>query len=190
MSERQPFEVDFPFRGSRGYVHSTSIANHWSDRAPDADRFELVLKGWMTSRVRFRPATTPGEGTGYVKIVRGDHTELWQMDEDPAHPVQSREPFDEAAIPATVEVEDRTAEVLPAPGATWFDRLIKGNKALIETVLAPGVPLIAAKIATHGFPPDDAPLSLRLKSHAGTRIFKSTILMDGSPYGELVFYGD
>ena len=190
MSDRQPFEVDFPFRGSRGYVHSTSIANHWSQRVPDAERFELVLKGWMTCRVRFTPSDTPGDGTGYVKLVRADDTEFWRMDEDTDHPVQTREPFDEAAIPATVETEARTVDVSPAPGATWFDRLIKGNKALIETVLAPGVPLIAAKITTQGFPPDDAPLSLRLKSHAGTRIFKSTILMDGSPYGEVVFYGD
>ena len=189
MSDPQPFHVDFPFRGSRTYVHSTSIANHWATRAPDAARFELVLKGWMTARVRFTPAEAPG-GTGYVKIGEGDSAQLWRMDEDPAHPVSDREPFDEAAIPAAVDTGARRVEVSPLPGATYFDRLIKGNKALIETVLAPGVPLIAAKIVTAGFPPDDAPLALALKSHAGTRIFKSTILRDGSPFGELVFYGD
>ena len=157
---------------------------------PEADRFELVLKGWMTSRVRFTPADTPGDGTGHVKLSHDGTTVLWRMDEDKTHPVAGRELFDEAAIPAPVDRDARQVEVGPAPGATYFDRLIAGNKALIEEVLSPGVKLIAAKIVTRGFPPDDAPLGLALKSHAGTRIFKSTILHDDSPFGEVIFYGE
>lgn len=186
------FEIDFPFRAKRGYVHSASLANHFAARCPDCQRFEIVMKNWMDSRVVFTPvdAVQPGAGSGHVKLRRDDGTDLiWEMTEDKAHPVVSREPYDEDSLVTSASVSESRITCEPGSGGSFFDRLIAANKVLINQSLDPGVKLIAAKIATDGFPDAEATFTLELVSHAGTRIFKSRLLIDGAKTGEVIFYG-
>ena len=187
------FYADLPFRAQRDYVHSTSLCNFLSDRFPGLTRLELVLKHWMDSRVLFTPvdAVRPGEGTGYVKLQGGGHDGIYEISEDKTHPVSSRDTYDEDAL-VDVAALDRDAQsltCLPGAGGSFFDRLIAANKVLINGCLDPGVKLIAAKVVTPGTPPDDPPFTLQLASHAGTRIFKSRLLIDDQPQGEVIFYG-
>lgn len=173
-------------------MHSTSIANFWRDRAPDADSFELVLKHWMHSRLVFTPlaAGVKPEGSGHVALTEGGRRQLWEITEDRDHPVASREPYDEDAVPKVIDHHARSCDVAAMQGFTFFDRVISGNKALINKVLNPGVKLIAAKVATRGFPADDSAITLRLSGNIGHRIFKSALFVDGAPNGEVVFYGE
>ncbi len=185
------FPVDFPFRGARDYVHSGSICNFWRGHAPQADGFELVLKHWMAHRLVFTPL---GEGqvpagSGHVAVTDSGRRRLYEITEDTRHPVTKREVYDEDAVPKVVDVAMRSCEVAPMAGFTFFDRVISGNKALINEILDPGVKLIAAKLTCTGFPADDARITLKLKGNVGHRVFKTAILVDGEPNGEVVYYG-
>lgn len=185
------YEVDFPFRAQRDYVHSASLANYVAEQAPQAERFEIVLKNWMNSRVVLTPVAVvnPGEGSGHVKLRIGGRDRIWQLSEDKAHPVTARVPYDEDALVAGHVAQDHRIACVPGQGGSFFDRLIAANKALINQSLDPGVKLIAAKIVTDGFPPADSRFTLQLASHAGTRIFKSHLLIDGVKTGEVIYYG-
>ncbi|GKY88006.1 hypothetical protein [Sinisalibacter aestuarii] len=192
LQDLTPFWVDFPFRENRTYVHSGSICNYWRDRAPDAESFDIVLKHWMAHRLVFTPlaeGVAPG-GQGHVIINEDGARRIFEISEDMAHPVVARVAYDEDAVPKAVDVSGGACEVAPLKGFTFFDRVISGNKALINEVLNPGVKLIAAKISTKGFPSDDAPITLKLKGNVGHRVFKSALLVNGELNGEVIYYGE
>lgn len=184
------WHADLPFRGSRTYVHSTSILNHLRPRFGTATRVELVLRDWMAGRILFAPVEElPGaKGTLRLSFPDGASRRYGLLD-DPAHPVTTREPFDEDGLVAGAPLHDQVMTVDVRADGTFFDRLISANKSLIQRCLDPAVRLIASKIVLDGFPPDDRPFQLRLDSHLGTRIFRSSVLVGGEKIGEVVFYG-
>jgi len=192
MVQSEGFFLDLPYRGKRDYLHSASIANSLAERFPEATGFDLVMRGWMTNRLVFSPLAEgemAGEN-GQVTIDLPEGRLRFVVTEDKAHPATERGPYDEDAVPCTLIPEYKRILVGSDPDFTFFDRVIAANKKLINGILAPGVKLIAVKIATPGFPPADADLALRLKSHVGTRIFKSAIEINGVTSGEVVFYGN
>lgn len=185
------FHIDLAYRGSRDYLHSASIENALAALFPDATYQEIHLREWMTHRLLFRHFGD-GEavaGKGHAIVERNGQRVRWEITEDTDYPATAREPYDEDAVPTTLDLESRRIQVGSLPGYTVFDRLVAANKVLINRVLKPGVKLIAVKITTPGFPPDDAEVSLRLVSHVGNRIFRSEIEMNGSKCGEVLFYG-
>ena len=184
-----PWFEDFPFREHRAYVHSTTLCNHLAHRFPGATRFELVLRRWMESRVVFTLTAAKAAVAGVAKIDLGSQTLILGLDDDKAHPVTTRDSYDEDGI---VRDAPLTEDGLICTGGagTFYDRLIAANKALIARQLAPGVKLIAAKIVTPGFPADDVPFRLKLDSHVGTKIFKSGLWLGDVRQGEVVFYGE
>lgn len=190
-SGSQDFFFDFPFRAHRDYVHSASICNRLAMHFKKCDRFQLVLKHWMSSRIHFTrvDAVQPGSGTGYLKIERNGFDEVWELSEDKTHPVTQHEPYDENALVVKDIVEGDRLTSRPGAGGTYFDRLIAANKVLINTNLDPKVKLIAAKVDTRGFPEANSVFTVILGSYIRTRIFKSDILIDDNKVGEVVFYG-
>ena len=88
----EPLEIDLPFRGDRGYVHSASLCNWFAARFPGWDRFEIVMKALMASRVLLREVESPRPGFGHARIVRGGAVATWELSEDAAHPVTERVP--------------------------------------------------------------------------------------------------
>ncbi|SFH74563.1 hypothetical protein [Albimonas pacifica] len=187
----QPFQVDFPFRGSRDYVHSASLCNEIDRRFPQRERLELVLRSWMRGRVAFTPlgAGERGEGAGQAKLRIGGEDRIWTLAEVPSEPGETRVPYDEDGLVAQDPVTDGRITCRPHGAGSFFDRLIAANKKLINHTLNPGVKLIAAKVVVDGAPGPDAPFTLVLASHMGVKIFKSRILIGDSPIGELVYYG-
>lgn len=185
------FSVDFPFRGSRTYIHSTSIVNHFLNGLGPCDGFEIMLRHWMTSRVVFtalQDGQSPG-GTGHVRVLRDGRTRLWQMDEDTAFPATGRDVYDEDAPPVALDVARRSAHVGACDGSSYCDRLIAANKKLIEASLSPGVKLIAAKIRLDVPVEDTTPIEMTLTGNVGTRIFRTAIRENGQNVGEVIFYG-
>lgn len=184
------WHADLPFRGSRPYVHSAAICNHLRDRFGSAARFELVMRDLMASRVLFAPLEDVTNAKATLRI--DDHsggTRRYGLVDDPEHPVTVREPYDEDGLVAGAVVENRVVTVADTSAGSVFDRMVAANKAVINQTLDPGVKLIAAKIVLDGFPADDQPFQLRLDSHLGTRIFRSSVLMNGAKAGEIVYYG-
>lgn len=188
LSDR--WHADLPFRGNRTYVHSTSICNHLRERFADAKRFELTMRDWMSGRVLFAPLAEVPDAKATLRVDLADGTsQSYGLVDDPAHPVTRREPFDEDALVADAPLDGRVMTVAESADATFFDRLISANKALIGRTVAPGVRLIASKIALDGFPADAGVFQVRLDSHVGTRIFRSAVLVEGDKIGDVVFYG-
>lgn len=185
-----PWFEDFPFRERRGYIHSTTLCNALARRFPAAQRFELVLRRWMDSRVIFTPleAVNPALA-GVAKLDFGAQKLIIGLSDDKAHPVTTRDRYDEDGIVRDAVLTEAGLTCTGGAGS-FYDRLIAANKALITRKLAPGVKLIAAKIVTPGFPADDTVFRLQLDSHVGTRIFKSGIWINDIRQGEVVFYGE
>lgn len=184
------WHADLPFRGTRAYVHSTSICNHLRGRFDTMSRLELVMREWMDARVLFAPLDEVPGAKATLRLDFADGTsQRYGLVDDPAHPVTAREPFDEDGLVAGAPLEDRVITVAANPDGTFFDRLISANKALINRTLQTGGRLIASKIVIERFPADDQPFQVRLDSHLGTRIFRSSVLRGGDKIGEVVFYG-
>lgn len=184
------WHADLPFRGARTYVHSTSICNHLRQRFGALSRLELVMREWMGGRVLFAPLDEMTGAKATLRLDFADGTsQRYGLVDDPAHPVTAREPFDEDGLVAGAPLDGKVITVAANPEGTFFDRLISANKALINRTLEPRVRLIASKIVIERFPADDQAFQLRLESHLGTRIFRSSVLSGGDKIGEVVFYG-
>jgi hypothetical protein len=180
---------DFPFREHRAYVHSATLCNHLAQRFPTASRFELVLRRWMDSRVIFTPMQKADPAAaGIARIDLDGRTLILGLDDDKAHPVVARVPYDEDGLVQGAELTDEGL-ICEAGEGSFFDRMIAANKAVINRTLSPGVKLIATKIVTPGFPADDTVFRLKLDSHLGTRIFKSSLWFGDFRQGEVVYYG-
>lgn len=180
---------DFPFREQRSYVHSASLCNHLAQRFVGASRFELVMRRWMDSRVIFTPTSAADpSAAGVAKIDLEGRTLLLSLGDDKAYPVLTRVPYDEDGLVKEAKLTEEGL-LCEAGEGSFFDRLIAANKAIINRRLSPGVKLIAAKIVTTGFPADDTQFRLKLESHVGTRIFKSSLWIGDVRQGEVVYYG-
>ena len=192
MLNSAPFSLDLPFRGARPYLHSTSIANALAPRFADADLFDLNMRGWMTHRLVFRPIE-PGvvaAGSGHVILAKGPQRLRFEISEDKSHPAIAREPYDEDAVPSSLDTETGQLQVGARAGYSFFDRLIAANKVLINRTLNPGVKLIAARILSPGFPVDEEPFALKVSGAVGSKLFRSAILIGGKKQGEVLFYGE
>ena len=196
MAREQWFE-DFSFRGTRPYVHSTSICNHLQAKFGAVTQFDMTLKLWMAARVVFwtdgEADSLPPDGLSpkaNFSFTGEDGARVYGfMTDDPAHPTLTRQPYDEDALMADATVTDRVMTCPPGAGGTITERMVAANKQLILRVLKPGVKLIASKLSFDQFLPDDATFQMRLDSHLGTRIFKSSLLSQGQKIGEFVYYG-
>jgi hypothetical protein len=184
------WHVDLPFRGDRPYVHSASICNHLRQRFGTVSRLELVMREWMASRVLFAPLDEMPNAKATLRVDFPDGApRRYGLTDDPAHPVSARVPYDELGLVANASIEGKVISVGVNPDGSFFDRLVAGNKALINRLLDPGVKLIATKVAVDGFLPDDAAFQIRLDSHLGTRIYRSSVLVDGDKVGDVIYYG-
>lgn len=182
--------ADLPFRGSRAYVHSASICNHVRERFGTASRFELVMREWMANRVLFAPADEMPASKATLRIDHADgSSQRYGLTDDPDHPIAERVPYDEEGLVAGAMIENRVISVAAGRAGSFFDRMVAANKVVINQSLDPGVKLIAAKIVLDGFPQDDHSFQVRLDSHLGTRIFRSSVLIDGGKIGDVVYYG-
>lgn len=188
---------DFNFRGTRPYIHSASICNHLQTRFGAVTQFEITFKTWMAARVIFwadpEPDAPPPDGLapkGSFSFTGADGRRVFGgLTDDPAHPTLTREAYDEDALMADATRTDRVMTCPPAFNGTITERMVAANKQLILRALNPGVKLIAAKLSFARFLPDAAGFQMRLDSHLGTRIFKSSLLKDDQKIGELVYYG-
>lgn len=183
--------MDFPLRGNRDYLHSTSVCNHLFKRLGCNQKISITFKTWMNSRVYFSFDDTlcvPVKGNAVITGIDGTKRVL-VFGDDGKHIATERVPYDEDGIVETAQFKGEEITIHSHPHATFTDRAIAANKKLIHTILNPGVELIASKITLIGAPPD-GPFTLRIQSHVGKRIFKSALLIDGSPFGEIIFYGE
>ncbi len=145
----------------------------------------------MDSRVVFTPVDVlENTENGYVRVGGKGTNTLFTFAQDKAHPVQTRNDYDESSLIVCSEISDKTLTCLPTGEGSFFDRLIAANKVLINTVCQPNVKLVASKITTRGFWQDNINFQLVLAGHVGTRIFKTRILVDQKYSGEVVFYGE
>lgn len=184
------WHADLPFRGTRTYVQSASICNHLRQRFGPVSRFDLVMREWMAARLVFAPLDEVPAAKATLRIDRTDGlARVYGIVDDPTHPVAAREPYDEDGLVAGAPLSDRVITAAVNRDGTFFDRLISANKAVINRTLDPGVKLIATSINLDRFPSDDCEFQVRLDSSLGTRLFRSSVLIDGSKIGSLVYYG-
>jgi hypothetical protein len=188
---------DFDFRGARPYIHSASICNYLQAHFGAITDLDITFKVWMAARVVFwtggaEDGTSPDgrAAKGNFRCMTPDGREVAGFfADDPDHPTLTRLPYDEDGLVSTATVEAGLLDCPPGEAGSFTDRMIAANKLLINRMLNPGVKLIAARLKLDRFPPDDSAFRLRLDSHLGTRIFKSSLLSDGQKTGEIGYYG-
>lgn len=188
---------DFEFRGNRQYIHSASICNHLQRRFGSVKRFDINFRSWMKARVVFwtgnPPVMTSPDGLvakGDFQFISLDGTEVRGcFSEDSVHPTLSRLPWDEDGLVFDATVVGNIIFCPAREQGSFVDRIIAANKKLINSTLNPGVKLVASRLKLDFFPPDDVEFQLRLDSHLGHRMFKSSLLIGSNKEGEVLYYG-
>jgi hypothetical protein len=121
----------FTFRGSRGYLHSTSVfADLLQLRGADATAIDLKFHRRTAHQVAY---TDDPDLAGHAVAEWNDaQGKLFIIERD--EPIAKREPYDESRLADMLEVSGRMVRI-PAstPGFTRFEALVAGFKRLLET---------------------------------------------------------
>lgn len=124
----------FTFRGSRGYLHSTSVfADLLQLRGADATAIDLKFHRRTAYQVAY---TDDPDLAGHTVAEWHDaHGKLFIVERDES--ITERVPYDESRLANMLDVDGRVVRI-PAstPGFTRFEALVAGFKRLLETTHA------------------------------------------------------
>lgn len=172
---------DFSFRGSRDYLHSTSVFNDLLElRRPHATRIDMRFHRRTDRQVSYvdelsgaEPVAEWSDNGGKLFIVERDEC------------ITEREPYDEDGLAAGFEIEGRTMKI-PASIApfTRFEALVAGFKRLLQSVHQDSRKYAFVRVRlAHCL---DSAMEIRYSRDIGS-FFQGDISAEGNPVGQIFF---
>lgn len=177
-------EPDFAFRGSRNYLHSTTVMNELlrlRDGAPGG--FDFRFDRRTNRQVRFQDHA-PLEGEVAVGTWR-DAAGMVHIVERDAH-IERAEPYDEDRLASSLGFNENTVE-LPAelPGYAPVEAIVAAFKALLRRGPAgPDAKVAFVRLACNASP--GLPLRISYSRRLGD-FFQGDIEAAGKPLGRIHF---
>jgi hypothetical protein len=175
----------FTFRGSRGYLHSTSVfADLLQLRGADATTIDLKFHRRTAHQVAY--TDNPDLAGRAVAEWHDAQGKLFIIERD--EPIAERVPYDESRLADMLDVDGRMVRI-PAstPGFTRFEALVAGFKRLLETAHTGARRKYAFVRIRLARVPEGA-VEIRYARDIGT-FFQGDISADGARLGQ-IFFGE
>ena len=177
-------EPDFAFRGSRNYLHSTTVMNELlrlRDGAPGG--FDFRFDRRTDRRVRFQDHA-PVEGEAVVGTWRDASGTVHIVERDGR--IERAEPYDEDGLASRLEFGGNAVD-LPAalPGYTPVEAIVAAFKALLRRGPAgPDAKVAFVRLACNATP--TLPLRITFSRRLGD-FYQGDIEAAGKPLGRIHF---
>lgn len=188
-------EIVLPYRGSRNYVHGTTLFS-WMvgalapavlsdidfrvNRRMDSNRLRLIPGPDAASLPRF-PCALSCTADGVLTTLAVDEV-------GDVHP-QPRDPYDEAALVAAARFGPGVVALQLSPGDTFIDALVALNKELLLRLhpLPAASQYVFARLELRRLPGCASSLRLRFWRSLGSAHFITRVEVDGAEAGTLHF---
>lgn len=172
---------DLPFRGTRDYLHSTSVFNDLLQlRGKNATRIDMKFHRRTDRQVSYTdelPVTEPvaewSDNGGKILVVERDEK------------IVQRVPYDEDGLAAGLEIGGRIARIPEFLGPfTRFEALVAGFKRLLQTVHEDKRKYAFVRVRMDHCP--DSAMEIRYSRDIGA-FFQGDISAEGAPIGQIFF---
>lgn len=182
-----PVEFDLPLKGTRTYLHSTTILAALVSRWLLAGAVELEFRQMIhhpICLVRDGPASA--DRVGRFAFEHGGAWHAYGIYADAARAITGHVEDNERAILAQSTREgDRAAAEIGRPG-NFIDTIVTLNKALVASHAGDGRKVIFSSLRLDLIPADGEIAVVLIKS-MGSRIYISDILWNRAKIGSLTF---
>ena len=177
-------EPDFAFRGSRNYLHSTTVMNELlrlRDGAPGG--FDFRFDKRTDRQVRFREEA-PAEGEVLVGTWRDAKGAVHIVERDAR--IERAEPYDEDGLANRLAFDGNAVDLpMELPGYTPAEAIVAAFKALLRRGAAgPDAKVAFVRLACNATP--TLPLRIVFSRRLGD-FFQGDIEASGKPFGRIHF---
>lgn len=188
-----PQRLDIPFRGSRQYLHSTTLFDALvalTDPDPSA-AVALNIYKVITEPVGVAPFAGDRAAVAgtFAFVGRDGRAAVLGLYPAPGAPAPGRVPCNEDAIIASADIADDRAGARAGTVGSLVETIVALNKALVGARMAGRLKPMFSTLDLARLPAVPARVELRIDRQLGIKLFVSTISVDGAPLGRITFIG-
>lgn len=178
--------TNFSFRGTRQYLHSTTLFNYLVKLDPEPENVDFVMNKETNSQCRVVSEREEDNDAALVATYKskGMTSYIYETLEK----ISSRSTCNEQEILSFIEISGKRASCpLPIPGATFIEVLVAAYKALVSSLpFYEGQKLVFARLSVDRLP-KDSDLVVEHRRNLGNRFFEASILLEDQSIGKLIF---
>ena len=184
------FSLSVSFKGDRTYLQSADIFNEIVAHTGAMRGLSLSFRHLLSHGLDAIDAGSCDDPSSFPARFRGDGVKgkIDLVISETGRTISERIPYDEEAVVQDSEIAGFSISSRSGGDASLMERIVALNKRLIHQTLKPGKKLLFTNVILTELLPPDAPLTLTLDAHLGSRLFRSSI-HSGVKIGEIAFYG-
>jgi hypothetical protein len=177
----------FRFRGSRDYLHSSTIFDHLLSSDPAPQKIDFTFHKLTNRQCEIEPESDPNRATALAAtyLSAGAQHYLYEA----AAPIELRYPCNEGAIARQLVVRGETAQfdMPPVEGASYIESIVGAYKTLlIEGPERCTRKLLFARVLLE-YVPTDGVCSVAHRRKIGEDFFEGSLTHRGVTMGRLFF---
>jgi hypothetical protein len=180
-------EFDFPFKGARNYIHSTTILTEFVARFAPSGPVKLEFRQMINHPI-YIAADDPEQSNrvGKYSYMDADGWQSYGIFTDASRRVTERVACIEKDVIAASDISgDEALGEIGRPG-NFIETAVSLNKAIVGRRAGEGKKVIFSTLAVSRIP-QSGKIGIHLKKNLGTKIYMSDISCDGEKIGNLTF---
>lgn len=192
LTELEKLHLDTPFRGSRDYVHSTSLYDAISEKLNISDMWlgSLKINRFTSQQCMLSMHNNHGsQAVGQISIVSSDNKTIAYIIET-ENSIAERVAFDEAHITNTANIADETISNKWLQDISFIDQCVSLTKKLHEQTLPTTEGkwvFTAINTNTNTYKKKPANISIQIDKKLGDRMTRSLVFLDSEQIGHIDF---
>ena len=178
--------TNFSFRGTRHYLHSTTLFDYLVKLDPEPENVDFVMNKETSSQCRVVCEREQDNDTALVASYKSQGMTSYVY--ETLEKISNRSSCNEQKILSYVAIEEKRASCpLPIPGATFIEVVVAAYKSLVSNLpFYQGQKLVFVRLMVDRLLKDSA-FVVEHKRNLGNRFFEANILLENQSIGKLIF---
>ncbi len=178
--------TNFSFRGTRDYLHSTTLFNYLVKLDPKPENVDFAMN--KETSYQCRVVTEREEDNEAILVATYKSKGMKSYIYESLEKIAARSSCNEREILSAIALADTRAYcLLPISGATFVEVVVAAYKALVSSLsFYQGQKLVFARMMVDRLP-ESNDLTIEHKRNLGNRFFEANILLENQSSGKLIF---